>query len=221
MDNTRKLTGTADYRERMRWDNLFHDLETQLDAEHASATRDRQRERQREQISQATLVDRVRALHSISSRLACVVGVRPLDCEIDSLGRDWFSGEIFGHGSHLGYAVVSVAHITRVSMPALSATHSAEVLIANTEALAGKKLSGPIRLVDKIPFRIVLRDLCRRRKPLTLVTSEGSFSGTLDSVAADYIELARHGADVARRQSLIERIELIPIAAVQIVWIET
>lgn len=205
----------------MRWDNLFHDLETQLDAEHAAAARDRQRERQREQISQTTLVDRVRALHSISSRITCVVGARSLACDVDSLGRDWFSGELFGQGGQLGYAVVSVVHITRVSMLALPATQSSQALIENAEARAGKKQDGPVRLVDKIPLRIVLRDLCRRRKTVTVVTGEGSFSGTLDTVAADYIELARHSPDVARRQSLIERIELIPIVAVQIVWIES
>lgn len=205
----------------MRWDNLFHDLETQLDAEHAAAARDRQRERQREQISQTTLVDRVRALHSISSRITCVVGVRSLECDVDSLGRDWFSGEIFGQGGQLGYAVVSVAHITRVSMLALPASQSAQGLIAKAEELSIARQDDRVRLVDKIPLRIVLRDLCRRRKSLTVVTSEGSFSGTLDTVAADYIELARHSPDVARRQSLIERIELFPIAAVQMVWIES
>jgi hypothetical protein len=204
----------------MRWDNLFHDLETQLDAEHAAAARDRQREQLRERISQATLADRIRALHTVSSRLACTVGVRAIECEVDSLGRDWFSGEVCVQGSQLGYAVVSVVHVTRVSMSALPAAQSAQALLESSESHATTKREGPARLVDRIPLRIVLRDLCRRRKPLTVVTAEGSFSGTLDSVGADYIELARHVAGTPRRQSLIERIELMPIGAIQMVWIE-
>lgn len=56
------------------------------------------------------------------------------------------------------------------------------------------------RRIDQITFDIVLRDLARRRRWVTLRTSRNIVHGTLDVVGRDWCEVALHPHDVPRRQ---------------------
>ena len=64
----------------------------------------------------------------------------------------------------------------------------------------------------------VLRRLARDRLTVTVVTrSAVSFTGTVDRVGADYLDLAEHTADRPRRATNVQRVRTIAFGALAVV----
>ncbi len=80
-----------------------------------------------------------------------------------------------------------------------------------TEVLGGKVW----RALD---LRWALRGLARGRVAVQVVTSEGViWTGTLDRVGADHVELAAHPAGEQRRAGSVEGVVLLPVSALSLV----
>ena len=183
----------------MRWDNLFDDLLAQLDREHAAELADERRDSARAAVGNVSQRDILREL-SLRYDGPVVIGIpaRKLNVRLDSVGADWVAvtetdgGTSRGEGTH----VIPIAAITHLAL-ASGASVSSFIRRAFTSEVRS-------RLIDRVTFDVVLRDLARRRRWVEIATREGAVVGTLDAVGRDWCEVARHPREVARRQSAIE-----------------
>ena len=63
----------------------------------------------------------------------------------------------------------------------------------------------------------MLRDLCRRRAAVDLVTGAIRTHGTIDRVGRDQLDLAEHEPGVPRRDAAVTRIRIVPLGEVLLV----
>ncbi len=71
-----------------------------------------------------------------------------------------------------------------------------------------------------VPYRLALalRELARRRVPVRLVGLDGDeVTGTIEAVGQDFLEIAEHDPGEARRERLVRRRRLVPVAALAVV----
>jgi hypothetical protein len=191
----------------MRWDNLFDDLESQLEQELDAEEGDLLAEEERLRLGRLTLRDRLIAMTrpgdsaheqvKLSLRDGAVVTV-----VVGSVGRDWLVGELIG--ARRGSCVVPLAAVVG--------------LLPTPEQLARSVAAEPVgepsaSLSARLGLAFVLRDLCRRRAAVELSTASGErLHGTIDRVGRDHLDLAEHEAGVPRRTTAVDRIRLLPFA---------
>jgi hypothetical protein len=195
----------------MRWDNLFDDLESQLEQELDAEDIDLLAEEERLRLGRLGLRDRLRAMMPASSvaepiRLQLIDGSR-VSATVRAVGRDWIAGELCGDAKRAASCVIPMASISGcLPTPAQTAAS----VDASPEAGVGS-LAGRLGL----PF--VLRDLCRRRAAIDIVTRRDLVHGTIDRVGRDHLDLAEHEPGVARREREVRAIRLLPLAELVLV----
>src|SRR3954470_12379676 len=177
----------------MRWDSLFDDLEGQLEQELSAEGDELRAEEERLRLGRLSLRDRLCAAVAAAPpepvRLRLVTG-EPLAVTVRTIGRDWLSGEA-AEGRAEG-VLVPLASIAAVIVPP-------RLLPATLEPPADADRALPARL--GLPF--VLRDLARRRVPVTLQLASGALEGTIDRVGRDFLDLAVHDLDRPRRSAAV------------------
>ena len=193
------------YRARVRWDELFADLEGQLEDGLDREQQDQRVEEERLRTGRATLRDRLAAIAAVREpvRLRLVDGGL-LDLVPRTIGRDWVSGDLFGTGAQGVLALAAVAAV----LP------TADQLARSHEPVEGGALT------DRLGLAFVLRDLSRRRRLVQVTTRTGVLTGTFDRVGRDHVDLAVHPADAWRRASEVSRIELLPLSEVLLVRVD-
>jgi hypothetical protein len=190
----------------MRWDNLFDDLEGQLEQELSAEELDVRAEEERLRLGRLSLRDRIVAV--VEARESDAAGgIRivladgtPLGVRPQTFGRDWFSAMVDGAA---GQVIVPMAAISSV---VFTREQSAVCLTATPSELSQTSL--PARLT----LSFVLRDLCRRRAALDLSTLTGQMHGTIDRVGRDHVDLAVHERGEARRTSAVRELRAIPLS---------
>jgi hypothetical protein len=198
----------------MRWDNLFDDLEGQLEQELNAEEIDLRAEEERLRLARMSLRDRIVAIHEFESpgsgrpiRLLLpageVVAVAPL-----TFGRDWFSADLVDESARHAQCIVTLAAIAGLLLTRDQVTHS---LGAASVGESGRGLSG------RLGFGFVLRDLCRRRREVDLVVHGGIQHGTIDRVGRDHLDLAVHELGTPRRESAVQQLRVVPFAQVVLV----
>ncbi len=196
----------------MRWDNLFQDLENQLEQELEYAQSDIARDRARYESSQRSWLPQVRAILTAAARdggCRCFVGDRALWITVDNCGKDWASGTLTDPMVHSGYIILNLDVVERIAFIPTADPPQTESLPPN----ATPRLS----LTEKITLRIVLRDLARRRKTLTVVTANVELHGTIDQVGSDYLVVAEHSATQSRRPPEVKNLVFLRLSAV--LWV--
>jgi len=193
----------------MRWNNLFDDLVAQLDRELASEDADERRDTARAAV--ATVAHRqvllTLAKNYDGSVLMCT-STRRLTVTVDTVGADWVAVT----ETHPATTASSATHVIPVrAITAIELASGASV--ANVTCRDTREELRP-RLIDRVAFDVVLRDLARRRRWVEITTRDNVVGGTLDVVGRDWCEVARHPRHVARRQSAIAGCVLIPLPAV-------
>jgi hypothetical protein len=200
----------ADYRQGVRWDNLFDDLEGQLESELNAEDLDLRAEEERLRLGRLSLRQRLTALsggagRSRATRIVLVSGqtvtVRPT-----TFGKDWLAADLLDAGTGDPQCLLPFAAIGAVILVPEQVAPSLE---PEPEATA--------RLVERIGLPFVLRDLCRRRKSLQLHTTLGVVTGTIDRVGRDHLDLAVHAVGTARRSSEVQQYRIIPLEQIQLV----
>lgn len=199
----------------MRWDDLFDDLESQLEQELGAEDVDVQAEEERLRLGRLTLRDRLSAMTRVGDgvsgglplgsaqevRLALRDG-QLIGVVLGSLGRDWLVGEL--RGPRRGSCLVPFDAIAAV-LP------TAEQLARSVQGEGASEV--PVSLSARLGLGFVLRDLCRRRASLEVSTvSEERLHGTIDRVGRDHLDLAEHEAGVPRRAAAVTRIRILPLA---------
>jgi hypothetical protein len=198
----------------MRWDNLFDDLEGQLEQELSAEELDVRAEEERLRLGRLSLRDRIVAVHEAQGRDA-VDGIRlflvngaPLTVRPLTFGRDWFSAELLDDSSRRAHAVVPMASIGAVLF---TRQQSALSLGATPSELSQTSL--PARLT----LSFVLRDLCRRRSTVEVQTSIGTVHGTIDRVGRDHLDVAVHEPGEPRRESAVQQSRAVPLGQLLLV----
>jgi hypothetical protein len=193
----------------MRWNNLFDDLSAQLDRELAAEQADEQRDTAR---AAAATVSHRQVLVALAKDCKGVVLMRTrarrLTVTVDTVGADWVAVTETDPATSAG----SATHVIPIqAITALELASGVSVVSVTSRDVTEKSGS---RLIDRVAFDVVLRDLARRRRWVELTTRDDVVAGTLDTVGRDWCEVARHPRHVARRQSAITGSVLVPLSAV-------
>jgi hypothetical protein len=179
------------YRDAVRWDRLFGDLEAQMDADDRAAFEAEVGDLVRAERAAVRLVDRLRAHVGCDVVLHLVAG-EPARGAVLEVGADW----VLLRSAATDVLVPSVA-VTSVSGLSRSAV--------NDDAKPGRSL----RLTT------ILRGLAGDRSPLAVELAGGStLHGTIDRVGADHVDLAVHALDEPRRQTSVAGARTLLTAAI-------
>lgn len=187
-------SGVADVdRRRVRWSDLFLDLEAQFAAGEAAALAAEVSDRTRRELALIRLVDRLRAAvgSEVTARVASLGGVTG---RLEAVGPDWLL-LVDGAGRE---NLLPAAHVVAVNGvgPDADTPDSEGVLAA------------------RLDLRYVLRGLARSRSPVGVSLVDGqTVTGTIDRVGADFVELARHEGE-ARRRTAVSGSVVLPLAGV-------
>ena len=194
----------------MRWDRFFEDLEDQLASEWEAERAALDTEAERLRLSRVTLRERLQALRADTTgggvpafefADGATVAGRPT-----AVGADWVGLE--ASGSRSGAALVPLAAIVAIGMPESDVVRSARPATATIRP----------GLAERMTLGFVLRDLARRRIPVTVHLIGGrTLTGTIDRAGADHLDLALHEPGSPRRAGEITGFRVIPLAA--LAWV--
>jgi len=185
----------------MRWDHLFDDLAGQLEHELQNEEADLRLEEERLRLGRLTLRDRMAVLKAPADPTNARLRVRLRTGEVHQLrlvtvGRDWIAGDLDGAPAQT-QAIVPLGAIDSLQLTQRQAVDSLDPLVVTSE------------LAARLGVAFLLRDLCRRRSIVTLVTLGSSVTGTIDRVGRDHVDLAVHDPDRPRRASEVEHVHVV------------
>jgi hypothetical protein len=198
----------------MRWDNLFDDLESQLEHELSAEEVDLRAEEERLRLSRLTIRDRLYAVHLHAAgerertlRLILADGLR-VAFTSTTFGRDWMAGNLVEESGQRPSCILPLEAIDGMSLTAFQVRLS----LATAER---PEPTGSLSARLGLPF--VLRDLCRRRQRVELRLADGVVCGTIDRVGRDHVDVAVHEAADPRRESAVSEYRLVRLAQVLLV----
>lgn len=196
----------------MRWDELFDDLESQLERELSAEEVDLEAEEERLRLGRLSIRDRVTSLlgRSVLGErvdLTLTDGSR-LPVRPSSAGRDWLAVDVLAESERSTQSIVPFSAIAGISLGAAQVRAS---LTGSTGDETQPSLSARLGL----PF--VLRDLCRRRRGVDLVTVIGTMYGTIDRVGRDHLDVAIHERGMPRRASAVTELRIVPLSALLLI----
>ncbi|MBB5632617.1 hypothetical protein BKA04_000840 [Cryobacterium mesophilum] len=195
----------------MRWNNLFDDLESQLEHELGAEDSDLQAEEERLRIGRMSIRDRLWALHEHSAGARYLVrldvGGSLIRIAPSGLGKDWLSGSVVGEAEHRIQVIVPLRSIRGIILDRDQTSNSVAV----------PSRAGHTGLSVRLGMAFVLRDLCRRRCELDLVLVGATVHGTIDRVGRDHVDIAVHEAGTPRRSSAVAQYRIVPIDQVLLV----
>jgi hypothetical protein len=196
----------------MRWDDLFDDLESQLEQELGAEEADVGAEEERLRLGRLAMRDRLLAMTRPGEgaaehlRLALRDGAI-VTVAVGSVGRDWLVGELIG--ARRGSCVVPLTAVSGLLPTPEQLARSVAADAANEPAVS---------LSARLGLAFVLRDLCRRRAAVEVSTVSGErLHGTVDRVGRDHLDLAEHEPGVPRRAASVDRIRILPFGEVVLV----
>ena len=177
----------------MRWDELFRDLEAQLEAADAAELAAEVADRTRSEVGRLRLLDRLRPATGHAVRLQ-VRGAGQVAGRLDHVGAEWVLVDEQGGRQALVplAALVSVSGLGQLSQ------------LPDSQS----------RVHARLGLASALRGVARDRMPVTVWLDEGStLSGTVDRVGADFLELAEHAPGEPRRRGDVTGVRAVPFAA--------
>lgn len=192
----------------VRWERFFEDLEDQLDSEWEAERAALDTEAERLRVARLSLFERLNALvaaSEVSITVDILGGVAVTGMPV-AVGPDWLAVD---DGGIRGALVVPLAAVVAVGP-------------AHADLLRSARGSEPGRLRERITLGFILRDLARRRVPVTLHCTDGKeYVGTIDRAAADHLDLALHDRGAPRRADLVTGYRIIPFPGLAGVRLES
>jgi hypothetical protein len=177
----------------VRWDDLFRDLEAQLDAAELTDEASEVADRSRREQGRLRLVDRLRAASGIEIGVQ-VLGIGAVSGRIVDVGADW---------------------LLLVEPPGRELlVRQAAILFVSGLGLQSTEPGREGRVAARLDLRFALRAIARDRSPVTVALVDGCLlTGTVDRTGADFVELAEHPLGDARRPGSVRSIRTIPLHA--------
>ena len=197
--------GGHGYRRIMRWDNLFDDLESQLEHELYSEDVDLRAEEERLRRGRMSLRDRLMSLHASAggsdySIRVDIVG-NLLRVSPSNFGKDWMAARVIDEATRRTQVVIPFRAIAGII---LERPHT----LSSVRTIATE---GGSALSARLGLTFVLRDLSRRRRELDLVLASGTVHGTIDRVGRDHCDIAEHEVGTPRRESSVTNYRIVPL----------
>lgn len=179
----------------MRWNDLFADLEAQLEFGQWEAVEQDAAEMTRGMWAELSLMDRLRGALGQQIRVVLLDG-RVQSLELRSVGPTWVGGI-----AESGAVLFSRDAILGVEGPLQRAT------VPSRPLQAGPSLAS------------IYRALGRRREVLQVLGKHGEIvaEGTIDRVGKDHFDVAMHARDEFRRATSVRGMRVIPFEAVLLV----
>jgi hypothetical protein len=196
----------------VRWDRFFEDLEDQLDSEWEAERAALDTEAERLRLSRVALRERLSELGGGADADAPTLGWDlcgdvAFSARVSVVGADWVGVETAGDRS----GVIPLASVSAIGLGHADLLRSAR-----------PRESGRPGLTERMTLGFVLRDLSRRRVPVTVTTTGGrSLVGTIDRAGADHLDLALHDPGSPRRADAVQGHRLVPFAAVSWVRVDS
>jgi hypothetical protein len=181
----------------VRWERLFDDVEAQLEAAERDDFVAEVADRGRRELAHIRLVERLRWAVGSSVELT-VAGAGIVRGGLERVGPDWLLISAPGRPAAVvaGSAVVSVRGL----------------------ALGAEAPGSTGEVAARLDLAFALRAVARDRSSVTVVTTDaGRATGTIDRVGADFVDLAEHGADVARRPDAVIGVRTISFSGLAMV----
>lgn len=193
----------------VRWDHFFEGLEGQLASEWEAERAALDTEAERLRLSRVDLRSRLSVL------LTPVDDARPpalelvdgtvLTSSVAAVGADWMAVAPPG-SARAGATIVPLSAIVSLGL-----THG-EVL------RSARPAESRVGLAERMTLGFVLRDVARRRVPVSVSLASGrTLTGTIDRAGADHLDLAAHDPGAPRRASDVTGYRLVPFAS--IAWV--
>jgi len=177
----------------MRWQQLFADLEGQLEAASAAELAGEVADRTRREAGLLALADRLRPAVGLELTVHLPAGGLARGRLLDT-GPDWL--------------LLDERQGAELLVP-----YSALVGVTGTGSQA-VDTAGVSAVEHSLDLRWALRGLARSRAGVELSFVDGSrATGTLDRVGADHVDLAEHGRGEPRRSSAVRQVRLVPLTA--------
>lgn len=181
----------------MRWDDLFSDLEAQLEALEGADRSAEIAERPRIEIGSLGLGERLRAASGARLRVR-TPGELTVSGTLARTGPDWLLLDE-GGGRETLVALSSVLAVS--GLPRLAAAPGS---------------GGP--LAARLTLRHALRGIARDRSAVRLHLRDATvLDATLDRVGADFVDVALHAPGEPRRRAEVREVQVIPSAAIAVV----
>ncbi len=177
----------------VRWDQLFADLEAQLEAEVARDLMLEVADRIRRERAQVGLPERLLA-HRCAPVSVSLQGGLVVGGEVQDVGLDW---------------VLVQEGVGRTALVPLAA------VLAVSGLTAAVSSGADARMARRFGFGYALRGVSRDRAVVALVDVSGAtVTGTIDAVGADALELSEHPSDLPRRPENVTARRVVPFTAV-------
>jgi hypothetical protein len=214
VDNAPPGVAVSDSVGGMRWEDLFTDLEGQLESEHSSEEADLRAEEERLRLARLGVRDRLLAVHNAGPELterALRIYLRDgtrLMVTPTTFGRDWFVADLHGELRRERPCIVPVDAIASVSLSSAQVTASLDASPPDDKRQS---------LAARLGIGFLLRDLCRRRAPVQLQLAGVTVAGTLDRVGRDHCDLAVHDAGGVRRESTVFEVRMVRFSELMLV----
>ena len=180
----------------VRWDDLFADLEGQLAQGLGAEDLDLAAEEERLRLGRLGLRDRIAAFAGEELALELRDGTRAR-LRVETIGRDWISGAA---SEARGASCV-------VPLDAVAAVLPGVERVARSMAAPAEH---PDALSRRLGLPFVLRDLCRRRVAVEILTASRALHGTVDRVGRDHLDLAEHDPGEPRRTGAVRAVRILP-----------
>lgn len=204
----------------MRFDNLFDDLEGQLEHELTADDVEVRAEEERLRLGRLTLRDRLVAIdrcespHSAYGVRVQLIDGSTLALRPATIGRDWFSADLVEEGATPATCILPLASVAGLLL--------SREQIAQSLRESPSSVSTEPPLAARLTLSFVLRDLCRRRAAIEVrevggdrqSTLRGASHGTIDRVGRDHFDLAVHEAGSARREKSVSHYRVFPFSYV-------
>ncbi len=196
----------------MRWNNLFDDLEGQLEHELGAEEVDLKGEEERLRLGRLTLRDRLVSIHAagteqnIAVRLSLSDGTM-LRLQPLAFGKDWMSARVLDESRRRAQVVVPIWAVASITL-------NRDQIGSSLVAPEPEQQRG---LAARLSLAFVLRDLCRRRLAIELLLLGGVLHGTIDRVGRDHCDLAVHEVGVPRRDADVVQYRVVPFSQLLLV----
>jgi hypothetical protein len=189
----------------MRWDELFADLEAQLEREEAAEHRAEIADRTRRELAWITLLDRLVA-HRGSMLSLGICG--------SGSGQPGQPGEPADQVQ--GVLVDVAAQWVLVEERPARATLVPVAAVSWVRGLGRASVVPPqSSLARRVGLSAALRSLAQHRVAVSVRLRDGStVTGTFDRVGADQADLAEHLADEPRRSGAVRGVRTLPFGAI-------
>ncbi|MGV8884385.1 MAG: hypothetical protein ACOH1T_02190 [Microbacteriaceae bacterium] len=198
----------------MRWDNLFDDLEGQLEHELSAEEVDLHAEEERLRLGRLSMRDRIHSLHDHHGRdenyaiKVILLSGDVVNLRAATFGRDWFSADLLDGSGKPTPCIVPLLGVAGLIL-------SRDQVALSLDLAPGEPSTRSLAARLSLPF--VLRDLCRRRSAVELRTTLGALSGTIDRVGRDHLDLAVHERHEPRRESTVVHHRVVPLTQLELV----